>query len=315
MRRFFLEEIGAALKKYLQSLDNKSLAKTLAGKLRREFENIPARDLIREGGKWLRNSGKDTELFVGFIKKIRETAAKPETRKKLQEVLEKFAAERTKSAGAFSLLMAGLAQMLNFVNFEEAAEIMQTQLVKLLDELSTDSPIQRSTINECRKKFSELAETHDFRDLIERLQIDLAAEMPVEEALETSLAKFQSQLILANVNEILPVAQEPHEKSVSEIFARMLIDFYDKLIDLLKTDGAIKKSVEKFIYELTVRAAIYAQPLVGTVATAALNRMTVDELNNLVYDKAEPDFVWIRMNGSIVGSVVGIFIFIIINLI
>lgn len=311
-RRFFLAEISKALKKYLESLDKTSLAKTLAGKLRREFENIPARDLIREGGKWLRDSGKDTELFVGLIKKIRETAAKPETRAKLQEELEKFAAERTKSAGAFSLLMAGLAQMLNFVNFEEAAEIMQTQLVKLLDELSVDSPIQRSTLNECRKKISALAETPEFRDLVERLQVDLAADLPIEGTLEIALSKFRKQILLADINELLPVAQD--SKTISEVFAQMLIDFYSKFVELLKTDSAIKKAVEKFIYELTVRAAIYAQPLVGTVATEALNRMTVDELNNLVYDKAEPDFVWIRMNGSIVGSVVGIFIFIIINL-
>ena len=35
-----------------------------------------------------------------------------------------------------------------------------------------------------------------------------------------------------------------------------------------------------------------------------------EQLNHLVYDKVEPDLLWIRMNGSIVGSGIGLLIFI-----
>ena len=44
-----------------------------------------------------------------------------------------------------------------------------------------------------------------------------------------------------------------------------------------------------------------------------MDRLTEEQLNNLVYDKAEQDFVWIRLNGSIVGSVVGLAIFVLIH--
>ena len=37
--------------------------------------------------------------------------------------------------------------------------------------------------------------------------------------------------------------------------------------------------------------------------------MTDEQINRLVYDKAEPDLLWIRMNGSIVGAVIGLVIF------
>ena len=89
---------------------------------------------------------------------------------------------------------------------------------------------------------------------------------------------------------------------------------YDKLLAALKNDGDTKKAVEKFLGELTARATLYAQPLVGKVAKSALERLTPEQLNSLVYDKAEPDFVWIRMNGSIVGSFIGIIIFAIIKI-
>ena len=312
-KHFLLSEILAALQKYISSSDTESQAKFLANKLRRELENIPVQKIIDDGGNWIKSTGKDTELFVALIKRLKETAAKDETRQKLQGVLEKFAAEKTQSMGAFSLLMAGLAQALNFVNFEEAAEIMQIQLVKLLDELEKDSPIQRRILGECRLKLSALAETSDFKKLIERLQIDLIANLPLAETLEIALSKFKQQILAVELNELSPVAQD--SKNLGAIFTENLLALYDEFITNLKSESAIKKSVEKFLGELTARATIYAQPLVGKVAKSALNQMTDEQLNSLVYDKAETDFVWIRMNGSIVGSIIGLIIFLLIKII
>lgn len=311
-KHFLLSEILAALQKYISASDTTSQAKFLANKLRREIENIPVQKIIDDGGSWIKSTGKDTELFVALIKRLKEIASTDETRAKLQAVLESFAAEKTKNASPFSLLMAGLAQALNFVNFEEAAEIMQVQLVKMLDELSQNSPLQRRTLDECRLKLSALAETAEFKKLIERLQIDLAGNLPLEETVAVAVEKFKAQISAVKLNELSPVAQD--SKTLGAIFTENLLALYDEFLEALKNDTEIKKAVEKFLGELTARATIYAQPLVGEVAKSALNRMTDEQLNSLVYDKAEQDFVWIRMNGSIVGSIVGAIIFLLIKI-
>ena len=46
---------------------------------------------------------------------------------------------------------------------------------------------------------------------------------------------------------------------------------------------------------------------------SALDKMSADQLNEMVYGKAEEEFVWIRMNGSIVGALVGLVIFVLIK--
>ena len=91
---------------------------------------------------------------------------------------------------------------------------------------------------------------------------------------------------------------------------KLFNDEYERFLKLLREDTAAKVAFEKFVDELTARAALHAQPLVGVVAKSALDKLTEEQLNNLVYDKAEQDFIWIRLNGSIVGSVVGLAIFI-----
>ena len=300
-RQFVTEELFRVVKKFFAAQDKEMRSKAIANELRRILRDIPAQGLIDDFGSHFKRNDKDKEIFVGIVKAMRKTAAKPETCDKLQAILEEYANEKTKNMGGFSILMAGLAQMLDLVNFEEAAQIMQTQLLKLLDELAGDTQLHRRTLNECRLKISELSDTTEFRDLVERIQIDATTALPLESAIELALIHLENQL------------RAPVARNLGGLLNNVFNDEYDKLIKLLREDTSARESFEKFIDELTARAVLHAQPLVGVVARSALEKLTEEQLNNLVYDKAEQDFIWIRLNGSIVGSVVGLAIFVLIK--
>ena len=313
-KKFLLGELFSAIKNYLSTLDKDNLSKMLSNKIRRELENIPVKTLIESGGDWIKKNDKDREFFVGLMQKVRAEAVKPETRTKLQNVLEEYAQAKMQSSGFFSLLAAGLAQALNLVNFKEAAEIMQAQLLKFIDELIADTPLQRKTLNECRLKISELTATTDFRAMVERVQVDLISALPLENALATTLKNFETQIQSVDFEKVLSEKNSAlSEKNFGVLLVQLLNREYNKLIELLQVDGEIKNLANQFIYELTARTALYAQPLVGVIAKSALDKMSAEQLNEMVYGKAEEEFVWIRMNGSIVGALVGLVIFVLIK--
>ena len=52
----------------------------------------------------------------------------------------------------------------------------------------------------------------------------------------------------------------------------------------------------------------------AVIVRDVLARLTDEQLNHLVYDKVEPDLLWIRMNGSIVGAGIGLIIFVILQI-
>ena len=317
-RKIAITELFKVVKKFVAAQDKETRSKQIANELRKIIRDLPAQNLIDDIGGHFKRGDKDREIFIGIVKAMRRVAAKPETCDKLQTILEEYANEKTKSMSGFSILMAGLAQMLDLVNFEEAAQIMQTQLLKLLDELSGDTQIHRRTLNECRLKISELTTTPEFIDLIERIQIDAAKALPLEEAIELALIHLESQIATVDIEEAIEKAQASKTlkldgKNLGTMLVNIFNDEYNKLIQLLREDTAAKSAFEKFVDELTARAALHAQPLVGVVAKSALDRLTEEQLNNLVYDKAEQDFIWIRLNGSIVGSVVGLAIFVLIK--
>ena len=315
-RRIVIAELFNVVKKFIAAQNKETRSKQIANELRRIICDIPAQGLINDFGAQFKRNDKDREIFIGIVKAMRRIAAKPETCDKLQAILEEYANEKTKNMGGFSILMAGLAQMLDLVNFEEAARIMQTQLLKLLDELASNSQLHRRTFNECRAKISELSETPEFKDLVERIQIDAAAEVPLEEAIELALIHIENQIVTTDLEETLEKARKNSKhtsKSLGVLLVNIFNEEYDRFLRLINEDTASRRAFEKFVDELTARAALHAQPLVGTVAKSALDKLTEEQLNNLVYDKAEQDFIWIRLNGSIVGSVVGLAIFILIK--
>ena len=314
-RKLVVGELFNVVKKFVAAQNKETRSKSIANELRRILRDIPAERFIDDFGAKFRKGDKDREIFISIVKAMRRTAAKPETCDRLQAILEEYAEQKTRDMGGFSILMAGLAQMLDLVNFEEAARIMQVQLLKLLDELAGDSQLHRRTLNECREKISELSDTPEFKDMVERIQIDAANAMPLEEAIELALIHLESQIATVDFDETLSKAQSSknlklNSKSLGVLLVNIFNDEYDNFLKLLREDTAAKLAVEKFVDELTARAALHAQPLVGTVAKSALDRLTEEQLNNLVYDKAEQDFIWIRLNGSIVGSVVGLAIFV-----
>ena len=138
--------------------------------------------------------------------------------------------------------------------------------------------------------------------------------LPLENALATTLKNFETQIQAVDFEKVLSEKNSAlSEKNFGVLLVQLLNREYNKLIELLQVDGEIKNLANQFIYELTARTALYAQPLVGVIAKSALDKMSAEQLNEMVYGKAEEEFVWIRMNGSIVGALVGLVIFVLIK--
>lgn len=328
-RKFIIGLLLDEIKKYFSNLQKEMIARRIATELRHSLRNVQPQLLVAELGRWLRQSGKDKELLVHIVKRARDKVQTPETRLLMQKTLEQYADEKIKSSGALVMLASGLAETLNIINYVEASELMQSKLLQFLDEISVDSPLQKKVLNQCRDTASKLVDSSDFKSFVDTLQLDTINTLPIENVIVKTFEGIERQLNSMRVDKLVNVVcadadREPvdtskaiiiKERTLGTVFAEMLYKEYDHALDILKTDGKVRSAVEKFIYDLIARTALHAQPLVGAIAKDVLQNLTDEQLNKLVYDKAEPDFIWIRLNGSIVGSFIGLIIFIVLQLI
>ena len=328
-RKLVLELILNEIKNFFANLRKEMIARRIATELRHSLRNVDPQLLVKELGRWLRQSGKDKELFVHIVKRVREKVQTHETRQLMQKNIEQYAQEKIKANGALIMFASGLGKLLDIINYVEASELMQVQLLKFLDELSTDSPLQKNVLDQCRSTAAKLVDSSEFKDFIDSLQLDTVNALPIESVVVGMFNGIERQLNSMRVDKLvnavcadadrLPVDVSKtvimKERTLGSVLAEVLYDEYDHALEILKTEGKVRSVVEKFIYDLIARTALHAQPLVGTIAQNVLQNLTDEQLNKLVYDKAEPDFIWIRLNGSIVGSFVGLMIFIVLQLI
>ena len=284
--------------------DRGQQAKFLSEQLRHALRGTPATSMLQACGAWMKASGRDKDILERLAAAAHTYAERPEIRKSLQSMLEAYEEEKVKSPMA--MLMAGFAQALDLVNFEEAAALMQQQLLAMIDALGTrDSELQAEILQLFYEKTEELGKSQEFQRLAGELRDALVEELPLEEAVSRALEHVQADFLGAEdaekAMENLPVVRS----RLLEVFASE----YYRALKLLQEDETLRKSVEHFLYDLLARSALHAQSLVGVVVTNVLDRLTDEQLNHLVYDKVEPDLLWIRMNGSIVGSAIGFVLF------
>ena len=93
-----------------------------------------------------------------------------------------------------------------------------------------------------------------------------------------------------------------------------LVQLIEELLEraeaLLSNNKTLQEELNSLIYQMAARGALQAQELLGSITNDVLGTMTDQQINRLVYDKAEPDLLWIRMNGSIVGASIGLVVFV-----
>ena len=303
-REMLLGRLLSYARSLLLQQDPGAQAAFLAGQVRRALLDAPARPFLKECGEWIRQSGRDREALARIAAFARTYAERPETRKNLEQMLEAYAKERVNSPAA--ILMAGLAQFFDLVNFEEAAALLQRQMLAMIDELgSAGSPLQQEILALFYEKAAELGRSEAFGQLAEEMREDLVAQLPLEEAILRSLEHIQSELGQTEEDAKRAGSLAAVRSRLLEVFAGE----YSRAVRLLRENDHLQKSVEHFLYGLIARSALHAQTLVGVIAQNVLERLTDEQLNRLVEGKAKPDLLWIRMNGSIVGAAIGLALF------
>lgn len=230
----------------------------------------------------LKKSGEDRELLKKFALYLNEQAKTEKVNKAIYEYFKKFEDKIVENELNFFLNMA--AKSFGVVNLEEGAKIFQEKLTDFFEDISKNEKTQDDILNLIREKANNFLTTEKF---ITEIFTTLSLEKIVENILDNAVN-----------NEV----------------KNFLYDEYDVMINLIENDLHIHNIFEHLIYDIVARSALYAHGKTGEIVNDAISALTDDELNRIVYEKVEDDLLWIRMNGSIVGSAVGAVLFVMLQL-
>lgn len=293
------------LRDYLLHRDSEAQARIIAERFKAALAELRTEDVCSAIGRYMAGSGRDHELLARLACALRRQAEAPSVRQAIEAHLEAYEKECTQD-DFWSQLAAGFLEATNLVDLEEAAALMQQQLLLLLDELAQlGSPLQEELLALFYRNSEGLHDDPAFHALVQDLKADMIEKLPAERAVACAWQYFRTQL-----TEHAPADPEDGKlPALRSQLEELIRQEYRRIVELLRTDREMQAGVGRFLHDLIARSALHAQSLTGVIVATVLSRLTDEQLNHLVYDKVEPDLLWIRMNGSIVGAGIGLVLF------
>lgn len=290
---------------------SKAQAAVIAVKIREALAKIEPEDFFSLWGSWLQRTGKDKEFIARIAAYWRGQVSTAAARQQIKAMMEAYEQKKT-SENVFAQLLAGFAQAVDLINYDEAAELIQRQLLAMLDELGrSESKLQQEILALFYEKAVELNREPQFHQLTHDLKDSLLKDLPLETAVEAMFDQLRIHFLEDQARDVDPLAE--HLPALRSRMEELVSEEYQRTLHLVEHDAELHRRVGDFLYDVIARSALHAQALVGVIVTDVLSRLTDEQLNHLVYDKVEPDLLWIRMNGSIVGAGIGFLLFVILQ--
>ena len=317
-RQSFIEATGRMLQREFfgkKALVAKVKRIDFAGKLLGWLERPESRQLV---AKWLADRGRNwleaqdgtslsgvlaarlgdlaagsmtPERIRSFLlygaKELESVARQPEFADKIEAGLDEYI--ESKLQGPMAMMMAGFAQSVNVLNTEEAAGLIKDRCILFLERVQQEESEEAEQLQAMAEKISCF------------LQKNFAARQELDHAVLNSVQKL-------NLNEYLFNATDERDILDGQL-QELAGSIVQVVYGMLRENSSLQREVSGICYQLAARGVMQAQEMLGSIAGDVLGTMTDEQINRLVYDKAEPDLLWIRMNGSIVGAVIGLVIF------
>lgn len=317
-RQSFIEATGRMLQREFfgkKALVAKVKRIDFAGKLLGWLERPESRQLV---AKWLADRGRNwleaqdgtslsgvlaarlgdlaagsmtPERIRSFLlygaKELESVARQPEFADKIEAGLNEYI--ESKLQGPMAMMMAGFAQSVNVLNTEEAAGLIKDRCILFLERVQQEESEEAEQLQAMAEKISCF------------LQKNFAARQELDYAVLNSVQRL-------NLNEYLFNATDERDILDGQL-QELAGSIVQVVYGMLRENSSLQREVSGICYQLAARGVMQAQEMLGSIAGDVLGTMTDEQINRLVYDKAEPDLLWIRMNGSIVGAAIGLVIF------
>lgn len=272
----------------LQSIDVNSLAQHSEVFLKKRAGNIEVAPYVMALLQWTTETGKDKELFDDIVTEMICMLEKADTQNAIYNYLDRLRDEKTKSVLEKFVLWIG--EQTDSINISEAAEVVHTEMLLMLNDLKNpEHPLRQWG----RKKLIEAAEK-----LGEGQQARV-----LEQWKNDILDKVQLQGVLTDFAQtVIRNTSLRSDSPVINWMNRYLAVYWEQF----KQNDELQNKIERHIKQAIFLIAENEHHIVGKAVHHVLQNFTNDDLSNFIEDKAGDDLQWIRVNGSIVGGLVGL---------
>lgn len=242
-------------------------------------------------------------VLDGLIK----AAEAPEVKEKIFGTINKLKEEKTQ--GLLGALFNSALEGSNLVNISEITDSIHIKLMETLYELKNEeAPTSVHIMNIIEEHLTVSARNPFTEDQMEEIKKFIFSDLVSEEMVEE---------VLTAMLEELKKLQEAKDTDILDRDNNKLFYIITEQINItwlaLKSNDALINEVEAFIKKSITNIINKEHSVIGKIVRDTLDSFSDEALNKFIEDRAGNDLQWIRINGSIVGGLVGLLVFLFLN--
>lgn len=294
---FLTNKLVSYLQRYLERQQPDLLARKLAGYLRQDAQSGNLSPKIQALSGWASAQGYLDQGLDRLADGLWDKAAEGETRQIFVRYFEEIKQEKVSNGGSLFRTLMGFVELSDGLNLDEAADALQVELLLTLRKFKDPSdPLRALLKDSLLAQIAELAEDPNFERQVRQWKEEVLSEPLFERLLET--------VIGAAINS----ATSPSSME-SNVLSKMLYPYIETYWDSIQENRELRERINSFIADILCRVIKNEHDVIGNMVKETLDSYTDQDLNQFVQDKAGNDLQWIRINGSMIGGVVGLILF------
>jgi uncharacterized membrane-anchored protein YjiN (DUF445 family) len=295
---YLTDTILAYLRRYAEKQEPAQLAEKLAVFIRCTVKTWNLAPRVQGISGWALKHGYIELGLDRLAEGLWDKAADGETRKTILRYLEEIKEEKIGNGGSIFRTLMGFVEMSDGLNLDEAADALQVELLLTLRKFSDPlDPLRISLKDILLNRVVELGFDTRFSAQIEQWKEDVLSDVLFSRFLESVLG------------EALKVASSPSTPSDPNALYLTIHPYVEKYWDSVQHNLELRARINSFLADTLCRVIQNEHDLIGGMVRETLAVYTDQDLNRFVEEKAGNDLQWIRINGSMIGGIVGLLLF------
>ncbi|SFL50312.1 DUF445 domain-containing protein [Pelosinus propionicus] len=291
-REFIRKSLERFCRDMINKLDIRDLVNHMDSFIRKEIKNIDLISQMDNVVRWLLENDRTRVLTMYIVEELIIQLDKNEAKGNIYQYLEEMTQAKNRSPLERAVIWLG--EQTNSVSLSDATDAFYAEILAILQEIKNPDHIIHNKIHEFLTAIAEASEkNYTWLEQVENWKMALATDLELGDA-------------------VIPIT-EYFLKTTNPQFSSQLMDWIYIQLDhywmFFKGNIELQEWLEVRIKQMIDELIEKEHYIIGEIVQSVLGEFNNDKLNRFVEDKAGNDLQWIRINGSIVGGIVGLLMF------
>jgi uncharacterized membrane-anchored protein YjiN (DUF445 family) len=294
-RKKLAEILRSLLARMAQGLDGPEVAGFLEQMLKDQLRKM---DLARPLGDWIVRTmqRRDHEaLWELLLKTLERSVRDPAARTVFAGLFRRMMGDYRHRGGLFRDLSIGVLEEVDAINVDEAVDVILKNLERFLRD-AQENPRHpfRERQDAILLEFAQRLSSNDSETvgLIEALQGRLAENSEVKEYIRVVLSRFKGTVL------------DQLDNAASDL-ARLLENFLEGSLEDLRKDSSLRDRMDAWVRDTFVYLVDKHHAYIGEMVRGSLDKLEDRTLVDQIEEKVGDELQYIRLNGAVIGGIVG----------